>query len=76
MRGPFTKYHYCFDWILEVGEERLLEQKLLKEDFDSREEFMVFLVITLRFSKKLLSEVCKNPKLEVLECFNIFFRYV
>lgn len=57
MRGPFTKYHYYFDWILEVGEERLLEQKLLKEDFDSREEFMVFLVITLRFSKKLISEV-------------------
>ncbi len=57
MRGPFTKYHYYFDWILEVGEERLLEQKLLKEDFDSREEFMVFLVITLRFSRKLISEV-------------------
>ena len=56
MRDVIKKYHSYYDWILKVSEERLVEQKLLKEHFDSREEFMVFLVVTLRFSKKLLAE--------------------
>jgi len=56
MRDVIKKYHSYYDWILKVAEERLVEQKLLKEHFDSREEFMVFLVVTLRFSKKLLAE--------------------
>ena len=57
MENSLRKYRSYHEWIIEVGEERLLEQKLLKEDFDSREEFMLFLVVTLRFHKKLFAEV-------------------
>ena len=51
------KYSLYYDWIMEVGEERLVEQKFLKENFYSREDYTVFLFILLRFSKKLSSEI-------------------
>ena len=51
------KYRLYYDWIMEVGEERLVEQKFLKENFYSREDYTVFLFILLRFSKKLTSEI-------------------
>ena len=51
------KYRLYYDWIMEVGEERLVEQKFLKENFYSREDYTVFLFILLRFSKKLSSEI-------------------
>ena len=54
MRGKYSLY---YDWIMEVGEERLIEQKFLKENFYSREDYTVFLFILLRFSKKLTSEI-------------------
>ena len=54
MRGKYSLY---YDWIMEVGEERLVEQKFLKENFYSREDYTVFLFILLRFSKKLSSEI-------------------
>ena len=54
MRGKYSLY---YDWIMEVGEERLVEQKFLKENFYSREDYMVFLFILMRFSKKLASEI-------------------
>jgi len=51
------KYRLYYDWIMEVGEERLVEQKFLKENFYSREDYIVFLFILMRFSKKLNSEI-------------------
>lgn len=54
MRGKYSLY---YDWIMEVGEERLVEQKFLKENFYSREDYIVFLFILMRFSKKLTSEI-------------------
>ena len=56
MRGKYSLY---YDWIMEVGEERLVEQKFLKENFYSREDYTVFLFILMRFSKKN----CKNLRL-------------
>ena len=52
-----VKYNLYYDWIIEVAEERLVEQKFLKENFYSREDYMVFLFVLLRFSKKLTSEI-------------------
>jgi hypothetical protein len=50
-------YKLYYDWILEVGEERLVEHKFLRENFYSREDYIVFLFILMRFSKKLTSEI-------------------
>jgi hypothetical protein len=50
-------YKLYYDWILEVGEERLVEHKFLRENFYSREDYIVFLFILMRFSRKLSSEV-------------------
>ena len=52
-----VKYNLYYDWIIEVAEERLVEQKFLKENFYSREDYTVFLFVLLRFSKKLTSEI-------------------
>lgn len=52
-----VKYNLYYDWILEVGEERLVEHKFLKENFYSREDYIVFLFILMRFSKKFNSEI-------------------
>jgi hypothetical protein len=35
-------YKLYYDWILEVGEERLVEHKFLRENFYSREDYIVF----------------------------------
>ena len=52
---PFMK------WIIEVAEEKIIEHRLLKKQFNSNEEFIVFTIIWMRVFKSIVKEINDLP---------------
>ena len=52
------------EWLIEIAEEKIIEHRLLKKEFNSHEEFIVFTIIWIRvfktMFKKLEKESIKN----------------
>ena len=52
------------EWLIEIAEEKIIEHRLLKKEFNSHEEFIVFTIIWMRvfktMFKKLEKESIKN----------------
>ena len=41
-------------WLIEVAEEKIIEHRLLKKEFNSHEEFIIFTIIWMRVYKSML----------------------
>ena len=48
---PFMK------WLIEVAEEKIIEHRLLKEQFNSHEEFIIFTIIWMRVFKTIVKKL-------------------
>jgi|TARA_B110000438_G_scaffold215984_1_gene208459 predicted transcriptional regulator len=55
-----NKYDSFMQWIIEIAEEKILEHKLLKENFNSHEEFIIFTIIWMRVYKKIYQALKNN----------------
>jgi predicted transcriptional regulator len=47
-------------WLIEVAEEKILEHRLLKKNFNSHEEFIIFTIIWMRVYKTIYQKLTKN----------------
>ena len=48
MKTSTEKYIPFTEWLLEVAEQKIIEYRLLKNDFASQEEFIIFTIIWMR----------------------------
>ena len=55
-----NKYIPFMGWIIEIAEEKINEHRLLKENFNSQEEFIIFTIIWLRVYKGLYQVLKKE----------------
>ena len=62
MKKNIENYIPFMSWTIEVAEEKILEHRLLKENFESHQEFIIFTIIWLRVYKSIYQEI-KNNKL-------------
>ena len=51
------------NWLIEVAEEKIIEHRLLKQKFNSHEEFIIFTIIWMRVYKNLVKKM-KNLNLQ------------
>jgi DNA-binding MarR family transcriptional regulator len=51
------KFLPFIEWIIEVAENKIIEHRLLKINFNSQEEFIVFTIVWLRVYKKLFQKI-------------------
>ena len=47
-------------WLIEIAEEKIIEHRLLKKEFKSHEEFIIFTIIWLRVFKTLVKKLKKE----------------
>ena len=47
-------------WIIEIAEEKIIEHRLLKKEFKSHEEFIVFTIIWMRVFKTIVKKLKKD----------------
>ena len=45
------------NWLIEVAEEKIIEHKLIKQIFNSHEEFIIFTIIWMRVYKNLVKKM-------------------
>ena len=45
------------NWLIEVAEEKIIEHRLLKNNFNSHEEFIIFTIIWMRVYKDLVKKM-------------------
>ena len=50
------------NWLIEIAEEKIIEHRLLKNNFNSHEEFIIFTIIWMRVYKDLVKKI-KNLNL-------------
>jgi hypothetical protein len=62
-----SKYIPFMQWIIEVAEEKILEHKVLKDIFDSHEEFIVFTIIWMRVYKNVFQTVKEDNSNNTLD---------
>tara|TARA_B110000196_G_scaffold73840_1_gene63368 strand:- start:252 stop:746 length:495 start_codon:yes stop_codon:yes gene_type:complete len=53
-------YEFFMQWLIEVAEEKILEHRLLKKNFNSHEEFIIFTIIWMRVYKTIYQKLTKN----------------
>jgi hypothetical protein len=51
------------NWLIEIAEEKIIEHRLLKNNFNSHEEFIIFTIIWMRVYKDLVKKM-KNLNLQ------------
>ena len=44
-------------WLIEIAEEKIIEHRLLKKEFNSHEEFIVFTIIWMRVFKTIVKKI-------------------
>ena len=47
-------------WLIEIAEEKIIEHRLLKKEFNSHEEFIIFTIIWIRVFKTILKKIKKD----------------
>ena len=62
MNTKIEKYIPFITWIIEVAEEKIVEHRLLKKEFNSHEEFIVFTIVWMRVYKYIYQQI-KNETL-------------
>ena len=60
MNVKIKKYIPFMDWIIEVAEEKIIEHRLVKKEFKSNEEFIIFTIVWLRVYKSLFQKIKNN----------------
>ena len=69
MKENIEDYIPFMNWIIEVAEEKIIEHRLLKKEFSSHEEFIVFTIIWMRVYKnikqQLKNEILENKKIDI-----------
>ena len=45
------------DWLIEIAEEKIIEHRLLKKEFNSHEEFIIFTIIWMRVFKTMVKKL-------------------
>ena len=48
------------EWLIEIAEEKIIEHRLLKKEFNSHEEFIVFTIIWMRVFKTMFKKLKKD----------------
>ena len=61
VKENIEKYIPFMTWLIEIAEEKIVEHRLLKKEFKSHEEFIIFTIIWLRVYKSLYL-LAKNKK--------------
>ena len=63
--NPKSKDYLPFmNWIIEVAEEKIIEHRILRDKFNSHEEFIIFTIVWLRVYKNIANELSLNKKNE------------
>ena len=44
-------------WLIEIAEEKIVEHRLLKKEFNSHEEFIIFTIIWIRVYKSIFNKI-------------------
>ena len=57
MKTSIEKYLPFTEWMLEVAEEKIIEFRLLKKEFASQEEFIIFTIVWMRSYKNLFQKL-------------------
>tara|TARA_B110000438_G_scaffold283404_2_gene311390 strand:+ start:42 stop:536 length:495 start_codon:yes stop_codon:yes gene_type:complete len=57
MNKKTKKYVPFMQWIIQIAEEKIIEHKILKKQFDSNEEFIIFTIIWLRVYENMFKEI-------------------
>ena len=57
-----NKYLPFMEWILEVADEKIVEHRIIKKNFKSHEEYIIFTIIWMRVYKNLYKTL-KNKNL-------------
>ena len=47
-------------WLIEIAEEKIIEHRLLKQEFHSHEEFIIFTIIWMRVFKTIYKKLKKE----------------
>lgn len=58
-------------WLIEVAEEKINEHRLLKKEFSSHEEFIIFTIIWMRVFKTIVKKLKENTLTNNIEDRNI-----
>ena len=56
MNAKIEKYVPFMSWLIEVAEEKIIEHRLIKKEFKSNKEFIIFTIVGLGVFKSLLQE--------------------
>ena len=70
MNKEIEKYTPFMSWIIEVAEEKIIEHRQIKKQFNSHAEFIIFTIIWMRVYKKIyqiVKEQKKNKKNSLAE---------
>ena len=61
-KGSYSQSHLeknipFMTWLIEIAEEKIIEHRLLKKEFNSHEEFIIFTIIWMRVFKTIYKKI-------------------
>ena len=62
MNKNISKYIPFMSWLIEVAEEKIIEHRELKKEFNSHEEFIIFTIVWMRVYKHLFQNLKKESQ--------------
>ena len=71
MSSNFKEYIPFMNWIIEIAEEKIVEHRLIKKEFNSHQEFIVFTIIWMRVYKFLYQKIKKENNLKNFDQKNL-----